>query len=122
MLYDFVDDTVTEEFSVGETKVIFREPTEQELPREEVPRNDGGFIGKNFFTDDGEWKNTVIGKSPNGAELCVTKRLGGMGYELRYNGGKLPTKLTGWFTSYDKAEEAARIYLAEMWDQARKQG
>jgi hypothetical protein len=108
-----------EEITIGETKVIFREPTEQELPIERVPREDGGFIGQDFFTEDQEWKKTTIGKTPGGMEIAVIKRRDGVGYELSsgVNGGRLPSRLEGWFTTYDKAEVAARTYLHELWDQ-----
>lgn len=127
--YDFIDkeeatpeaktDTKEEVITSGKTKVIFREPTEEELPTAEVPRADGGFIGKNFFSDEQEWKSTLIGKTPNGAGLHITKRYEGVGYQLKFDGGMLPAKLSGWYTTFDKAQTAARTYLSQSWDDAR---
>ena len=112
-----------EVIEVGDTKVVFREPTEEELPSREVSRADGGIIKSDFFTGDKEWAATVVGKSPAGASLQITKRREGTGYVLSYrDGGNVPNHLSGWFTTFDKAESAGRAYLAGLWDQARKAG
>lgn len=107
-----------ETITVGTTKVIFREPTEKELPTSPVAREDGGFIGKDFFTDANEWKSTLVGNTPNGAGVSIVKRPEGTGYKLSST-GSLPESLKGWFTTYQKAEEAARVYLVGMWEKAR---
>ena len=118
--FEFMPEEVIE---VGGTTVIFREPTEQQLPTSNVTRADGGIIGQNYFDSSNEWTATVIGESPRGAALQVTKRPNGVGYTISYrDGGNVPNDLSGWFTTYDKAEVAARAYLAGLWDQARKEG
>lgn len=109
-----------ETITVGATKVVFREPTEEELPTRPRPREDTGFIGQDFFSNDGEWVATSVGQSPAGNALRVVKRRDGGGYELSWTSGELPNHLRGWFTTFDKAEAAARVYLAGLWDEARK--
>lgn len=112
-----------EVIEVGNTKIIFREPTEEELPTREVPRADTGFIGQDFFGEGEQWVATTIGKSPTGNELQVTKRREGTGYVLRWSKrGELAAKFSGWYTTYEKAEEAARLLLSLMWEDARKAG
>lgn len=120
VLYDFVDGVRKEEvITAGDTTAVFREPTEQDLPTGHIHREDTGYIGKDFFGDDENWKATVVGKSPAGAELAVTKRAIGNGYELMYRRGTLPDSLRGWYTTFDKAAEAGRVYLAQLWEEAR---
>lgn len=116
-----VKEPAEEIIQVGKTKVIFREPTEEELPSKAVPRADTGFIGQEFFSNAGEWTATVVGSSPNGNQLQVTKRPDGVGYVLGWrNGGTIPSKYAGWYTTFEKAEHTARIHLSELWDEARK--
>lgn len=110
-----------EVIQVGKTKVVFREPTEEELPTRAVTRADGGIIGQDFFSQDGEWTATVVGQSPNGNKLQVTKRPDGVGYILGWrNGGMVPSKYAGWYTTFEKAEHSARIHLSELWEEARE--
>ena len=112
-----------EVITTGQTKVIFREPTEEDLPTKEVPLAESGFIGKDYFSDMNEWQATVVGKTPSGNQLQITKRREGTGYELSLrNGGTMPAKYTGWYTTYEKAEEAARLFLSLQWEEARTKG
>ena len=123
--YDFIPKEVPKEEVIvaGKTKVIFREPTEEELPTKEVPMAESGFIGKDYFSDMNEWQATGVGKTPSGNIVQITKRHEGTGYELSLrNGGTMPAKYTGWYTTYEKAEEAARLFLSLQWDEARTKG
>jgi hypothetical protein len=107
----------------GDTKVIFREPTSEELPTQAVPQAHTGVIGQNFFSEGQEWQATVVGKSPSGNQLQITKRHDGTGYQLGWrNGGEVPARYSGWYTTYEKAETSARLHLAELWEVARKAG
>jgi hypothetical protein len=117
-----VQPMVQEVFQVGDTKVVFREPTEAELPTKPVPNKDQGIIGQDFFGTGEDWQATSIGESPGGARLQVTKKPEGTGYILSWrDGGELPMHLRGWYTSYDRAEVAARGHLATLWEKARKE-
>lgn len=104
-----------------EATVTFREPTEEQLPTQIVPMDQIGYIGQNFFSDDDEWHSTVIGETPGGAQLQITKCPDTVGYEMSWrHGGEMPAALKGWYTSYSKAEVAARTYLHQLWAEARK--
>lgn len=88
---------------VEDTTVVFRE---------EVPMAEEGHIGGDFWNSDQEWAATQIGQTKGGKTVQVVKRSEGMGYEVNFReGGEKPAQLDGWFTSYDKAEQAARTYL-----------
>jgi hypothetical protein len=120
--YDFIPKK-EEVIKAGNTTVVFREPTEEQLPTKEVPMAQSGFIGKDYFSDMNEWQATVIGQTPNGNNLQITKRQEGTGYELSLrNGGSMPAKYSGWYTTYEKAEEAARLFLSLQWEEARTKG
>lgn len=77
---------------------------------------DAGPIGNDFWNKDkdGEWHATVIGETPGGKTLQVMKKKDGAGYLIAFNpGGELPRVLQGTWTSYDRAEKAARLWLNE---------
>lgn len=103
----FLDEpeVLTEEFTVGDSTVVFQE----EAP---MSATEGAKIGSDFWDPDQEWVATSIGKTESGNEVQVIKRTGGSGYELRLkDGGHLPAIYTGWYTSYDKARDAATEFL-----------
>ena len=119
--FDFVPKEET--IKVGNTTVVFREPTEEQLPTKAVPSADTGFVGQDFFSEGQEWQATSIGQSTTGNELQVVKRMGGDGYRLRWrDNGVVKAEFAGWYTTYQKAEEAARLHLALLWDEARRVG
>jgi hypothetical protein len=123
--YDFLpqEEAAPDNAPKKQEEVTFREPTEEELPRERVARSDSGFIGQNFFGEGDDWVATVVGTSPTGNSLQVTKKQDGVGYQLNWrDGGSMPAHLTGWYTTFDKAEVAARVHLHELWEKARKAG
>lgn len=71
-----------------------------------------GNISSDFWDQDHEWVATKIGETRDGKTVQVVKRNDGMGYEVNFReGGAKPSDMEGWFTSYDKAEQAARAYL-----------
>lgn len=109
---------------MGNTTVKFiepepEEPTAEQRPLDQVPQANTGFIGQDFFTSDDQWAKTVIGELPGGKVVQVVKRAEGQGYEIQYQGGNIPAELQGWFTTYEKAEGAARVYLASKWEESR---
>lgn len=110
-----------ETFEVGDTKVVFKEPTEADNPTDRyISRTDTGRIGNNFFSSENEWEATVIGRTPSNKEMQVVKRSDGHGYTIQWRqGGQIPDELQGWFTSYDKASQAGLVYLNKMWDKER---
>ena len=113
----FMDEDKVEEIEVGDTTVVFKEPTKEQRPKDTVRNEHEGTIGTDFWNPEGDWKSTVIGETPNGGRLQVMKREEGVGYRLAWqNGGVLPPECEGWFTSYDKAEQSARAYLNRIWE------
>lgn len=98
------------------TEVVFKEP-EQDFSQE-IKQEAEGIVGSNFW-DNSDWAATAIGETPNGNVLQIVKREDGAGYKLGLrNGGNLPNEMTGWYTSFQKTEDAGRIWLAQEWDKA----
>ncbi len=78
-----------------------------------------GYIGGDFFGDDGNWHATVIGITPGGKKVQVMKDPVSSFYTIAFNpGGELPSELKSSFTSYDRAELHARIWLNEQYAKA----
>ena len=94
----------------------FVEPTEEQLPKEEVPMAQQGYIGKDYFGDD-EWEATTIGEFPMGGILSVVKDKTSSFYRLKKSNGSVAQQYAGMYTSYDRAEKAAREYLAATWEE-----
>ena len=81
----------------------------------ETPMDSEGYIGGDYW-DDGEWKPSEVGRTPNGAILQIIKTKEGHWYKLQFQGsGELPMEYRGLYTSYSKADVAARRYLATRW-------
>ena len=79
-----------------------------------VPSAEIGGLRSSYESE--EWVATVIGQTPTGGVLQVLKRSDGSGYKIGIQGGgRTPNNLEGWFTSYPKAEQAARLYLNQCW-------
>lgn len=94
-----------------ESKEVSETPS---APSDKVPPADTGRIGTDYWKND-DWQATVIGKTPDGKSVQVVKRQEGMGYEVNFReGGNKPADFDGWFTSYDKAEAQARLYLTKL--------
>jgi len=98
-------------------------PSEEEAPWDiagldkEVPNADTGRIGGDFFNSDKEWKETLIGKLPDGGSIFVKKNKVGSGYTIIKKPGSHPPKeLEGSYTSYFVAEREARNYIAKVID------
>lgn len=105
---------------------------EEEGPTEEWPVQDytplteatpmaagDGIIKQDYFADDGDWHATLIGTTPGGKKLQVMKDPESSFYLIAFNpGGELPADLQGRFTSYDRAELHARIWLNEQYAKA----
>jgi hypothetical protein len=103
--------------------VVFLEqdsPTEEWPVQEYAPlteaisktTEDAGPVRGDFFADDGNWHATVIGQTPGGKNVQVMKDPASAFYMIAFNpGGELPVELQGRFTSYDRAELHARIWL-----------
>lgn len=114
------DDMTIEEWPVnggyGNQGAYLSEPVPQ-------ARDDAsGPITTDFFGGGGEWKGTVIGKTPGGKEVQVVKNPAGMGYLINFrSGGELPRELDGMFTKYDYAESHARLWLNEQHAKAASQ-
>lgn len=112
----FMDDDVEHVESSDGQQAVFKEPTEEQRPSDSVPQEHEGVIGTDFWNSEGDWAATVIGETPDGNKLQVMKRPDGVGYRIGWrNGGVVPPECEGWFTSYDKAEQAARTYLNKNW-------
>ena len=92
------------------------EPTEEQLPKEEVPMAQQGYIGKDYFGDD-DWEATTIGEFPAGGLLSVVKDNTSSFYHLKKSNGSVAQEYSGMYTSYDRAEKAARQYLATKWEE-----
>jgi len=99
------------------------EPAPEQNPTDKVPMADTGRVGQDFFNREEEWSATVLGETPEGKNLQVMKGKGNQsnGFYLgwREGLGDKPKEISGWFTSYDKAEQAGRVYLNKQWDEAR---
>lgn len=119
------DMAVEDQKATSEVKTDTKEVSEPEASskgaylEKEVPQNpeDSGPIGGDFFENTevaGEWHATVIGQTPGGKTLQVMKKRDGAGYVIAFNpGGELPKELDGVWTTYDRAEKAARLWLNE---------
>lgn len=111
-------DTSDVDLSFMDEDKVKTEPTEEQRPHDSVRAAHEGSIGTNFFDQSEDWKATVIGETPGGAKVQVNKREDGTGYRISFHeGGTLPAELSGWFTTYDKAEQAARGYLNRKWEE-----
>lgn len=98
------------ETEVAEAPEAYQDPGEVPMAEQEDAR-----IDSDFWNQDDEWKATVIGETPTGNEVQVAKRPEGSGYILQLRkGGELPAAYKGWYTSYDKARDAGRVYLNEV--------
>ncbi len=70
---------------------------------------------------DEDWTATIVGSTPGGKEVQVTRREGANGFKVGFNtGAPLPVEFQGWFTSYAKAEQAGRLYLNKKWEKHAK--
>lgn len=112
-----VDESFMAEDSEGDqVEVVFKEP-EQDFTKQ-IQGEAEGAVTSDFWNTEG-WAATEVGETPNGNLLQIVKREGGAGYRLGLrNGGVLPNEMTGWYTSFQKAEDAGRIWLAQEWDKA----
>ncbi len=101
-----------------EAKVLDKEAvTSMPEPSKAVPQAHEKVTDSTYFSGKTEFASTVVGKNPQGGELQITKRELSHGYEVSFRtGGRTPAELTGWFTSYDIAEKASRVYLNRLWD------
>ena len=104
-------------FTAGETTVIFKEESDTLNPKDTVPSKNTGTIGSDYFNSEDQWSATVVGETPTGNPLRIKKREGGSGYQLSAEKGPLPARYQGWYTSYDKAEVDARLYLNQLWEE-----
>ena len=102
---------------VGDAEVVFKTDPDDIVQAVD----DDARVGSDFWTDDGDWKATVVWTTPGGADLQVVKRSEGAGYKLQYStGGVLPGIYSGWYTSFDKAKEAAIAYMNETYNAETK--
>lgn len=109
---------VSEEGEVQDFVEALNTPTEEQNPTDKVEQKQEGIIGQDFFDKNNEWSATVLGELPTGEHLQVMKRAE-HGYYLAYREGlkSVPREIQGWWTNYDKAEQAGRVYLNQLWDQ-----
>jgi len=74
---------------------------------------------RNYFdssVDEDDMGRTVIGHTPAGKTVQVTKRQEGIGYIVNFQeGGETPEMWNGIWTNYHLAEEMGRRYLTERW-------
>lgn len=98
----------------------FEEPTEEQNPTDVKPQAHEGIVGNDFFDPQGEWAATALGETPDGKTVQVKKREDGAGYRICYREGlSKPEGVDGWFTNFEKAEHAGRVFLNRKWDEAR---
>ena len=97
------------------------EPTKEQNPTDRVSQEQQGIIGQDFFGTDDVWKATVLGQLPSGEHLQVMKRKENSMYYLGYREGlkKVDQSIQGSYTSFEKAEQAGRVYLNRVWDEQR---
>lgn len=99
----------------SEEEIIFGTIPDHSKP---VPMNEenNGFVGSDFFDTEGNWHATIIGTTPGGKKVQVMKEGIGSFYRIAFSsGGELPKELQGSFTSYDRAEKHARIWLSDQY-------
>lgn len=117
------EDGHVKEAPVDFVDAMTREPTPEQNPTEKVQHDNEGAIGHDFFDRDNQWQAAVLGELPTGKTLQVKQKKdnSGTGFYLCYREGleKVPPQIGGWFTSYDKAEQAGRTYLNQQWDLER---
>ena len=89
--------------------MIFKNDHDDVTP---IQQEDGiSRVGSDFWDHDGDWKSTAVGSIGN-KTLHIAKRSDGSGYKLQFaEGGDLPPLYSGWYTSFDKAQNAAQEYL-----------
>jgi len=117
--------------TIGETQWIPQDDPVEEWPiidadaglvyDDETPQADSGNIGSGFFNrkEEGDWKETVVGKTIDGKNVVIKKRLEGIGYTINVGKSQTPKELDGMFTTYSIAEREARLYLAKQRDNAK---
>lgn len=88
------------------------------IPVQKNPQGDGP-IKADYFNDEGDWHATVIGLTPNGKRVQVMKDPASSFYTIAFApGGEMPVELKGKFTSYDRAEQHARVWLSAQYGKA----
>lgn len=97
-------------------------PTPEQNPTDKVSPAHTGTVDQDFFNKEEQWTATVIGELPTGETIQIKKKNdnAGAGFYVSYREGlkTVPKPYDGWYTSYDKAEQAARVFLNRSWDEA----
>ena len=93
-------------------------PTPEQNPTDRVVPAHKGTVTGDFFGSEQEWTATVIGALPSGKTVQVKKDPNGSSYYICYREGleRPPGAYGGRYTSYDRAEKDARIFLNQEWD------
>lgn len=101
---------------VSEEVEIFGTPSQDFSTPVQMTSENSGFVGQDFFDNEGNWHATIIGTTPGGKKLQVMKNEMGSFYRIAFSpGGQMPSELEGNFTSYDRAEKVARVWLSDQY-------
>jgi hypothetical protein len=104
---------------VGDATVVFVEDVPDFSERVGMDPEIGGPIRSDFFDEENDWRATKIGETVNGKTVQIMKEPETPFYRIAFApGGELPKELQGSYTSYDRAEQHARIWLSEHYAQA----